>query len=43
MCKVCQTMIGCSCYCKDIWRATEYNNTTKKEEQYCSKCNHATS
>ena len=28
--------------CKDIWGATEYNHTTKKEEQYCSKCNHAT-
>ncbi len=41
MCKTCETLIGCSCYCKDSWHSTAYNQAKKKDEPFCAKCNHA--
>lgn len=39
MCKSCQVLIGCSCYCKDEWHSPIPTNESTREE-YCSKCNH---
>ncbi len=40
MCKSCQVLIGCSCYCKKEWHSSVGNNMRNADERFCSRCNH---